>query len=319
MTPYGYPTDQYHCLLDEQPYYLVPRRLYGHDSGERLVVNPDCWFSWHGTLPADKATRVAGAEWLLPSDWLVWVADPASESVWPYWVDEEYAGYLTNLAPGIEVGSELPPHAVWTLTRANILVDYGYAQRRRREWQELVWACARGFAQRGYTVLPQLIPPFHLGALRRYYRYHTRIGSFTLGDDQVSRRHVAHNEGVASFLHGQLAPAVADIARTLVKPSYVYLAAYESGSILDRHTDREQCEYSVTMCIDATPEPSEQSPWPIRLDVADGALAVWQYLGDSLLYRGRYLPHYREPLPEDQTSTSLLFHYVDDSFAGPLG
>jgi hypothetical protein len=317
MTPYGYPPEWYHCLLDEQPYYLVPARLYGADPPGPVVVNPRCWFSWHGPLPPDKLERTLAAEHLLPADWIVWVDDPATRAVWPYWVGAEYAHYLRDLVPGHAPPYELPPHVQWVLTRANILVNPGFAERRRRHWLDSTILAARHF-ERGYVLVPELIPPFHLGALRRYYRYHTRAGSFVLGDDQVARRHVAHNEGVARFFHTQLTGAVSDIANTLVKPSYAYLAAYESGSVLERHLDREQCEYSITLCIDATPEPAAQVPWPLQLDVADGALRIWQYLGDSLLYRGRSLPHYRDPLAEGYSSTSLLLHYVDHDYSGPL-
>jgi len=204
------------------------------------------------------------------------------------------------------------------LAGANILVDPGYADRRRREWMELSWSGMKAF-ERGYVNIPGLIPPFTWERLRRYYRYHTRSGTFTMGDSQVERRFSAHNEGVARFFHCQLTHAVGDLARTLVKPSYSYLAAYESGSVLERHTDREQCEFSVTMCIDATPEPQAQSPWPIQLDIPDGALRIWQHIGDGLLYRGRYLPHYRDMLPEGYTYSALLLHYVDRAFEGPLG
>jgi hypothetical protein len=317
MTPYGYPSEYYHCLLDEQPYYLAPSRLFGPDTEGPLYVNPQAWFSWHGTLPPDKARRVVADEYLLPSEWKVWVDDPGTRAIWPYWVGPEYAHYLMDEVPGYPLTKQLPPHAIWVLTRANILVDPWFVERRHREWHETVWNCSKDF-ERGYTRVSGLIPLFHLGAMRRYYRYHTRVGSFVLGDDQVSRRHVAHNEGVARYFHCQLAHAVTDIARTLVMASYSYLAAYESGSVLDRHTDREQCEYSITMCIDATPEPVAQTPWPIQLDVKDGALRIWQHVGDSLLYRGCYVPHYRDMLPEGYTSTSLLLHYVDYNFTGLL-
>lgn len=317
MTPYGYPSDSYHCLLDEQPYYLVPERLFGEEGADPLIVNPHCWFSWHGVLPPDKAARSLGEERLYPSDWKVWVDDPGTRALWPYWVGEEYAAYLADEVPGYPLTKELPGLVRWVLTRAQILVEPEFAERRRREWMETVWNCARNF-ERGYTTISGLIPPFHLGALRRYYRHHIRVGSFVLGDSQVDRRHVAHNEAVASYFHGQLTNQVNDITRTMVKPSYSYLAAYESGSVLERHTDREQCEYSITMCIDATPEPEVQVPWPIQLDIPEGTLHVWQHLGDALLYRGRYLPHHRDALSEGYTSTSLLFHYVDSSFSGDL-
>ena len=317
MTPYGYPSEYYHCLLDEQPYYLVPQRLFGADPPGPLMVNPQCWFSWHGYLPPDKAARVMADEYPLPSDWRIWVDDPGTRALWPYWLGAEYAEYLADQVPGYPLTKEIPPHAQWVLTRAHILVDPDFPERRRREWMESVWNCARNF-ERGYTSVAGLIPPFHLGAMRRYYRYHTRAGSFTLGDSQVARRHVAHNEGVARYFHCQLTHAVSDITRTMVRPSYSYLAAYESGSTLDRHTDREQCEYSITMCIDASPEPEAQVPWPIQLDIPEGALRIWQHVGDSLLYRGRYLPHYRDTLADGYTSTSLLLHYVDYNFAGAM-
>lgn len=317
MTPYGYPVEYYHCLLDEQPYYLVPSRLYGPDATGPLLVNPDCWFTWQGPIPPDKSARIGAAEFLYPSDWMIWVDDPGSRAIWPYWVGPEYAEYLVDAVPGSPLSKELPAPAAWVLTRANILIEPWFAELRRKEWLDNLWNWARNF-ERGYTSVAGLIPPFHIGAIRRYYRYHTRAGSFTLGDDQVERRHVAHNEGAARFFHCQLSSAVSDIARTIVRPSYSYLAAYESGSVLERHTDREQCEYSITMCIDATPEPDAQVPWPIQLDVSDGALRIWQHLGDALLYRGRYLPHYRDCLPEGYTSTSLLLHYVDYDFAGSL-
>jgi hypothetical protein len=146
----------------------------------------------------------------------------------------------------------------------------------------------------------------------------TRVGGFRRGDGQVELRYTAHNDPVAQYVHEQLTNAVADIVSAAIRPSYSYLVAYQSGARLDRHTDRIQCEYSLTLLIDATPEPTEQSPWPIKLESPNCDIGVWQYLGEALLYRGRHLPHYRDPLPDGHTSTSLLLHYVHADFAGPL-
>jgi hypothetical protein len=139
-----------------------------------------------------------------------------------------------------------------------------------------------------------------------------------LGDGQVGRRYASGDETVARYVHKQLARAVGDIAGATIKPSYAYFVSYLSGAALERHTDRAQCEYSLTLLIDSTPEPIEQSPWPIKLVTSCGTVGVWQYLGEALLYRGRRLPHYRDRLPTGCTSTSLLLHYVDKGFAGPL-
>jgi hypothetical protein len=318
MTPHGFPTEAYHCLLDEQPYYLVPPRLYGVDRAGPMIVNPDAWFSWQGPAPADKAPSMRAGVSLLGGGHQVWITDHATGAAWPYFVGETFLNYLWGLVPGEPVPYALPPHVEWVLTRADILVAPDHGRRRRQQWHAAARERAGGFARRGYAALTDLVPAFHVGALRRYYRFHTRNGTFGLGDDQVARRHVAHNEGVASFLHAQLADAISDVAQTMLLPSYAYLTAYESGSELQTHTDRAQCEYTVTLCLDATPEPRAQSPWPIKLDVAEGTLAVWQFLGDGLLFRGRYLPHHRDPLPPGHTSTSVLLHYVDETFDGAL-
>ena len=179
----------------------------------------------------------------------------------------------------------------------------------------------RGFAttfEGGYVVLENLIPPFHLGALRRYYRHRVRRGFYSLGDEQVSRRFAAHNEGVARFMHKQLAGAIGDVSRAALKPSYAYFVSYLSGADLAKHVDREQCEYSITTCIDASPEPQDESPWPIQLDTGPGTAKVYQSIGDALFYRGCSVAHWRESLPRGLTSTSLLLHYVDESFTGKL-
>ena len=317
MTPYGYPELLYHVLLDEQPYYLVPPRLFGPHAEAPAFVNPNCWFSWQGEPPPALAPRINLPDRFLSWPCIVWVDDPTTRSAWPYWLGHEFVRYFEGARPGQPLPAAIPPHAEWVLRHAKILVGDAEAAQDRRAWMAPLLTRAPQF-RRGYVAVDRLVPPFHLGALRRYYRAHLRAGTFRLGDEQVSRRHIAHNEPVAAYVHRQLTTTVSDIAETMVKPSYSYLAAYHSGSVLEHHTDRPQCEYSITLCIDATPEPAAQSPWPIDIDTADGRLRVWQHLGEGLLYRGRYIPHARERLAEGYSSTSLLLHYVDHSFDGPL-
>jgi hypothetical protein len=305
-------------LLDEQPYYLVPPRLLPEvDANQELIVSPLCWFSWFGPLPPDKADRVAFAENFCPSDWVLWVDDPATRALWPYWAGVDYAPYLTNLYPGEAPPGELPENVRTVLAQAGVLVPRDHIEQRRKQWLDRVWDRARAF-ERGYAIVEDLIPPFHVGALRRYYRYHVRGGAYNFGDGQVSHRYGVHNEVVARYFQYQLTNAVSDIARALVKPSYTYSVIYQSGAELEQHVDREQCEYSVTLCFDASPEPETHSPWPIQLHTAEGVLRVWQHIGDGLMYRGRDVPHSRETLPDGCTSSSLLLHYVNHDFEGPL-
>jgi hypothetical protein len=104
-----------------------------------------------------------------------------------------------------------------------------------------------------------------------------------------------------------------------VKPSYVYMASYKAGAILEAHTDRVQCDYSVTLCLDYSPDPRATTPWPLYLHKKSGKVTVFQAIGDALLYRGCQIPHSREALPEGHTSTSIFFHFVREDFTGSLG
>ena len=204
------------------------------------------------------------------------------------------------------------------LALTGVLVSAHWMELRQAQWKAIVSASATRFREKGYVPVARLIHPFHLAELRRYYRYLLRTGRMPLGDDQCPRRRVAYNDEVARFFHRQLTAAVAALVDQPVKPSYVYVAAYQEGATLNRHVDREQCEFSITFCLDYSPEPRRATPWPLHLETPSAKLTVFQSIGDGLLYRGRELPHFREALPPAHSSTSIFFHYVRESFAGSL-
>jgi hypothetical protein len=105
-----------------------------------------------------------------------------------------------------------------------------------------------------------------------------------------------------------------------VEPSYVYFASYQPGAALPRHVDREQCEFSISLLVDYEPDPDGPSGWPLCLEnpsAPEAGTAADLGVGDALVYRGRELIHYRDPLPAGHQSTSLFFHYVRPDYAGP--
>jgi hypothetical protein len=319
MTPDFFPRGRYYCLLDEQPDYLVPPRLLQPREGRgALMINPLCWFAWQAPLPAGMAARTGPLDGFFDTPWIVWVDDPATHALMPFWLGPELAHVLVEMAPGQTLRSRPRSDLLDILWNAQIVVTPDHMARRHHEWSELARYYAWLF-QRGYVALDNLLHPFHVGALRRYFRYQTRVGKYPLGDGQVAGRYFAYREPVAGFFHRQLTQVIGDIAARPVKPSYSYIALYQGGANLDPHTDREQCEYTLSLCFDATPEPEAQVLWPLRLQANGGSVAVWQHLGDGLLFRGRYLSHWRDTLPDDQTSSSILFHYVDHGFQGPVG
>ena len=316
------PSDHFYCLLDELPVHLIPRHALKRfrlleDGRQPLRLNPECIVCSDGQLPDElSACRELLSAFALQGT-IAWVRSPASGTLLPFWLGPELEGLVRGLLPDEPV-STLSESARWVLEAADILLSEDGTSQRRWLHEERIRAAGALFQQKGYAPLVDLIHPFHIAALRRYYRYLIRTGAITLGDGQSPLRYVAYNEPVARFFHQAIAATLSAVAGEPLKPSYVYFASYLGGAELKKHTDREQCEFSVTLCLDFSPEPGLATPWPIRLEAPAGMVAVHQALGDGLAYRGTRLPHYRDVLGEGQTSSSIFFHYVSADFSGSL-
>jgi len=315
-----FPPDRFYCLLDELPLHLVPRPTWAvkpKDGGRDLFLNPECKLCVGEELPEELASDKELSSAFALQGTIAWVRD-ATGSLVPFWLGPKLEFVVRQLRIDEPIPESVPAWARIILESAGILVSAGCIAHRLAEREEALGRAADLFRKKGYAPLRGLIHPFHIAALRRYYRHRIRTGAIPLGDGQSSRRYAAYNDPVARFFHRQIATTLSVVAGEPVTPSYVYLASYLSGAELKKHIDREQCEFSITLCLDFSPEPALATPWPIRLDTPTGNVTVYQALGDGLAYRGTRLPHYRSPLGNGQTSTSIFFHYVAADFTGSL-
>lgn len=315
------PSQKFHCLLDELPLHLIPKHSWdreGNDSSQALRINPACSIMRSGEIPFELREYARLLDGFSLDTATAWVRDPATGSLEPFWLGPQFERIISQLTAREISADSLPRKALAVLTRAGILTTEDESKKRIAEWETIRSHGAQMFRERDYCPLRNMIHPFNLAALRRYYRNAIRRGTISLGDEQSSRRYVAHNEPVARFFQHQIANIVSAIVGEPVKPSYVYFASYLEGAELKKHTDREQCEFSVTLCLDFSPEPEMATSWPICLDTPTGAIAIYQALGDGLVYRGTKVPHYRSALAAGHTSTSIFFHYVPADFSGPL-
>jgi hypothetical protein len=316
------PPDRFYCLLDELPIHLVPRAAWANGqnatSGRNLFLNPQCKLHASGELPEELQSQrhlLSGFDW---EGTIAWVREAETGSVNPFWLGPRFESHVRQLRSGEPVPLSVPESVRSILEGAGIVVCSDLAAQRDKQREGMIQKAAELFRQKGYAPLHGLIHPFHIAALRRYYRYRIRTGAIKLGDGQSPRRYVSYNDPVAKFFHRQIATTMSAVAGEPVKPSYVYLASYLSGAELKKHVDREQCEFSITLCLDFSPEPDLATPWPICLQTPSSTVTVYQALGDGLAYRGTRLPHYRSKLREGQTSTSIFFHYVGADFGGSL-
>lgn len=317
----AFPPDRFYCLLDELPLHLVPQWAFSSLRAARegeLYLNPECSLRAAEDFPEEITERADITPAFALRGSIAWVRDTRAGSLLPFWIGPTFEEVIQRLSAGKLLPSSVPGNIRRALAGAAILIPQGHRARYRAEREHFIANARLAFREKGYATLPGLIHPFHIAALRRYYRCLIRNGWMRLGDEQSALRYVVHNEPVAGFFHRQIAHTLSAVAGETVKPSYVYLASYQSGAELKKHMDREQCEFSITLALDFSPEPKLATPWPIYLDTPSGKVTVFQALGDGLAYRGTRLPHYRDKLGRGQTSTSIFFHYVSEDFGGSL-
>ncbi len=317
------PMEKFHCVLDELPLHLIPAGVFslGRDRdafSEPLFLNPDCSVLPAGEVASELQGRMDLLQGFCLDRTVGWVREPVMGALQPFWLGPRLESAVSDFQAGNRTPSSLSDCDKIVLKTAGILTAAGQREQRSAESSKRASVAARIFGEKNYAPLRGLIHPFNLAALRRYYRHAIRRGMIRLGDEQSSRRYVAHNEPVARYFHHQIAKIVSVVVGEPVKPSYVYFASYLSGAELKKHTDREQCEFSVTLCLDFSPEPEQTTSWPICLETVDGRVTVYQALGDGLIYRGTKLPHYRSVLRDGYSSTSIFLHYVPADFSGSL-
>jgi hypothetical protein len=317
--PAAFAPAKFFCLLNDLPLHLLPHREQCALPGERvLFVNPCCSFAPAPILPEEVRESSALLSGFALQGNMAWITNPATGALLPFWLGAELSHSLHQATPGGLEPEGLFPAQRRILLAAGVLVEQNHIARCCAAWTEI---SARGrdhFRRKGYLTVRDLIHPFHIAALRRYYRQLVRTGKLLLGDSQCPRRYGVHNEPATRFFHHQLAGAISDCVGEKIKPSYVYTGCYLGGAVLEKHTDREQCEFSLSLCLDYSPEPARHTGWPLRLEADGSQISVQQGIGDGLIYMGCKLPHYRDALPSGHTSTSIFFHFVRESFQGSL-
>lgn len=89
-----------------------------------------------------------------------------------------------------------------------------------------------------------------------------------------------------------------------VLPTYSYARVYGRGDALRQHEDRDACELSLSLNLDA------DQPWPIIFQRPDGRESrVSLEPGDAVMYLGCQTPHWREAY-EGESCTQVFLHYV---------
>jgi hypothetical protein len=310
------------CDVDDQLLDLVPRRARPDLTrpAKDLVINPTLrHFGTSGPPPEMRGRKRLPSRFHPDRSW-IWLEDPVLSMPCVYSGGHEADGYFDRLIPCQPPPANLTGDARQCLSNAGVLGSAAEPATERGRRARQVADARRQLDDVRYTVLPHIVRPLQLAALRRYYRKLIAEGFLRYGDDEWNNRYFTDRDSIAHFFHQQLTGLVSELAGERVRPTFSFFASYRPGSELPPHRDREQCEYSMSVLIDHSPEPEDVSPWPIFLQPpeVDTAFPINLGIGDALLYRGAEVSHYRDPLPQGQYSSLWFFFYVGESFAGIL-
>lgn len=124
------------------------------------------------------------------------------------------------------------------------------------------------------------------------------------GDNQAVNSNSVHNYLPFLELLCEKTPEVSKIVGETVLPTYVYSRVYKNGSDLKRHTDKDECEISLTLNLCA------DRPWKIWIETPRGEKrSVMLAPGDAMFYHGCNAPHWRDNYTGTYYTQAFL-HYV---------
>jgi hypothetical protein len=242
----------------------------------------------------------------------LWITDPRTEMVFPLWMSGSWRDALHRIARDGRLPARLSGGARRALRAARILVSADELRPDNR-----IWSGQASLAKDGYIKLSGLLPPLWVAGLRAYYRKLGKQGFFKLDDEQVVRQRAGvYRDCAAMFVGDQTARVVSHFVPRPCRQSYTWYFLYASGAVLARHTDRPQCRWNVSLCVDNIAGLAADR-WPLHLE-HNGQKTVALEMGDGVLYSGVDTPHWRDALPEGHGVGNMFLHYVDHDFEGSL-
>lgn len=159
--------------------------------------------------------------------------------------------------------------------------------------------------------------------IREYYHNSIDNDKFQFGDRQAERWK-AYDDFMSRIMQFEALPLIEHIAKKRLKPTYTYLSCYKKGADLPAHTDRPECEFTISFMIDKP----EGSYWPIYVDKEkqpikfkgryrnyvnadhiDNCIPVDCEANGLMMFCGTDHIHFREKLEHDYYYITLL-HYM---------
>ena len=163
------------------------------------------------------------------------------------------------------------------------------------------------FQKNGFEKVPSFLTPLFSVFLQNYFATKVQNDPTLVGDSMAPNSNCIYGDTAFDVLMAMSTPEISRIVGKKLIPQYTYARIYKKGSILEKHSDRPECEYSVTLSLGG----EFKENWPIWIkDYDDNKHAVGLDQGDILVYHGTELEHWRDKF-EGEKQYQVFMHYVD--------
>jgi hypothetical protein len=134
------------------------------------------------------------------------------------------------------------------------------------------------------------------------------------GDKQIPNSYNCYGDPMMEVLLLLTTPLVEKFTGLKLTPQYSYWRFYQTGDILERHTDRGSCEISTTLCLGANHDNVDTNTypdykWPMWVVDSEGKeIPAALEPGDLIVYKGCEVEHWRENF-QGLNQAQVFLHY----------
>jgi len=162
----------------------------------------------------------------------------------------------------------------------------------------------------GYVKVKNLIDAQTIATISQYFENKIHRGEWLarteLQNGDASKLGY-YADPLIEVLLKQCLPVVEKHTGLSLEPTYSFSRVYQGGEELTPHTDRPSCEVSATINVACTSD-----IWPIWMQYKDNdPVKCMLEPGDSVIYKGCEVTHWRRKLPKGHINVQFMLHYVD--------
>jgi hypothetical protein len=163
------------------------------------------------------------------------------------------------------------------------------------------------YEEKGFEIKRTFIPQYLAQYLRNYFELLRRNDKIpNKGDEQVEKSLGIYGDPAFDMLMLMCLPIVEQSVGKKLLPTYTYARIYFNGAALLPHTDRPECEHSVSLSLGG----EYDLLWPLSFQHDQQVIHAGLSEGDAVVYKGNKVVHWRDEF-QGTTQYQIFMHYVE--------